>query len=448
MRIPIVCFESAEDAAKGFGVELKSSDLTAGGVSVYSEKLLAIGAKVFLQIFLPGRDSPIDAVAIVRHVQSLIDGDGFKIGAAFTKITDADRADIQTSVDNMNIYAILEAAIRHNVSDVHLTVGRPPMVRKDGTIIPIKMPQLERGQIEAMLFPLLSRKQIARFREKKELNFAFSPTVESRFRINLHLQRGFVEAALRIIPEGTKSFDELALPKATLENFCLSRAGLILIAGTTGSGKTTTLAAMVNHINHTRRSVIVTVEDPIEYTHVGVKSLLKQREVGSDTNSYAEALRNVLRQDPDVIVVGEILDGECLTAALRAAETGHLVISTIHAPSTTQAIERIANFYSPEHAATIRQQLASCLNGIVYQTLMPSTEGDRIAATEVLIATPAAKSLIRDGRHVQLPNLLQTGRSIGMHSLEQDMKRLIANDLIPADSLRDSVSPLSVPPTN
>jgi len=311
------------------------------------------------------------------------------------------------------------------------------MIRLDGRIIALAGSTIEDGQITAMIYPLLNDTQIEIFEKKKELDFAFSPTISSRFRVNLHLQKGFLEATLRSIPNQTKSFAQLGVPAAMMEKFCLEKSGLLLIAGTTGAGKTTTLASMVEYINQTQERVIITIEDPIEYTLKGQKCIIKQRELGSDTNSYAEALKRTLRQDPDVICIGELLDGECLLAAIRAAETGHLVISTIHSPDTIQAIERIVNFFPPEHAESIAQMISSCLVGILFQLLVPGSDGNRILATELLINNSAIKNLIREKRYTQIKTILQTGRTLGMYTLNSKLTELYEKGLISGNTLKE-----------
>jgi len=253
--------------------------------------------------------------------------------------------------------------------------------------------------------------------------------------VNMHSQKGHVEAVLRSIATNIKTFEELGMPVEKLENFCGQKSGLMLIAGTTGAGKTTTMIAMVDYINRTQERVVITIEDPIEYTLKSEHSVIKQRELGSDTRSYAEALKRVLRQDPDVICVGELLDGECLMAAMRAAETGHLVISTVHAPDTVAAIERMVNFFPPEHATNVRQQLSSCLIGILFQILLTSGQQDgRVVATELLLNSSAMKNLIREGRYSLMGNVLQTGRAQGMHTLNDSIKDLCEKGSIDSET--------------
>jgi len=326
---------------------------------------------------------------------------------------------------------LLESARAGEASDLHLTIGRPPLVRRRGRILMMAAEPLEAGQVEAMLYPLLNSHQIEHFEKKKELDFAFSPDIHSRFRVNMHFQKGYVEAALRSIPTDIRTFSELGLPAKAIEKLCREKSGLILIAGTTGAGKTTTMMSMMDFINATFERVIVTIEDPIEYTLKSRKSIIKQRELGSDTLSYGEALKHVLRQDPDVVGVGELLDGNCLSAAMRAAETGHLVVSTVHAPNTTAAIERVINFFPPEHAPGMRQQLSSCLLGILFQVLLPRKDkGGHVVATEFLANNTAMKNLIREGRYALMENVLQTGREQGMYKLKDNLKELYGKGLI------------------
>jgi len=383
-----------------------------------------------MDIYLPGIEKPISCEVSVVRVEAVVNRDEYLVGTVFSKISPEDQKTIGKAIGKMNIYLLLESALQGGASDLHLTIGRPPMVRRDGRILPMAAEIIEPGQVEAMLYPLLTAEQIAFFEKTKELDFAFSPTLDSRFRVNMHWQKGFIEAALRNIPREIKSFAELTLPVDAMKKFCSQKSGLILIAGTTGAGKTTTMSSMVDYINTEMELVIITIEDPIEYTFKSYKSIIKQRELGSDTASYSEALKRVLRQDPDVICVGELLDGECMMAAMRAAETGHLVISTIHAPNTIQAIERAINFFPPEHAGNICQQLSSCLRGILFQVLLPGKQGGRVLATELMINNNAMKNLIREGKYSYMVNVLQTGRSIGMYPLTQNIKGLLAKNLI------------------
>lgn len=431
VSIPVLCWEMDDEKRVGTGKEIVSKDLSCDGIAFYSHQIYPIGTVLGIDIYLPSLKKPIFCKLRVLSIESLVNKDEYIIGAAFFDIKPEDKMAVAASLDKMNLYLLLESTIKGGATDLHLTVGRPPMVRKNGRILPMAADVIDAGQVEAMLYPLLSNEQVSFFEKTKELDFAFSPNLSSRFRVNMHSQRGYIEATLRSIPTTISSFRELGLPVETMEKFCSEKSGLILIAGTTGSGKTTTMISMVDYINQHQERVIVTVEDPIEYTLESRKSIVKQRELGSDTSSYAEALRRVLRQDPDVVCIGEILNSDCLMAAMRAAETGHLVISTVHAPDTVSAIERLISLFPPEHSQALRQQLSSSLISILFQLLLPKKQGGgRVLASEFLINNTAMKHLIREGKYTLMGNVLQTGRAQGMYMLKDNLKMLCDQGLI------------------
>ena len=432
-----MCWETDGTKAVGKGIEVTSLDLSACGLAFSTSNIYPLGTLLQVEIHLPGRKIPVISRVNVIRIESLIHKDEYLLGVSFVDLKENDLQFITASLEKMNLYNLLDKVISSDASDLHLTVGRPPIVRLEGRIIPLATNPIEDGQIAAMLYPLLKKSQIETFEKTKELDFAFSPTMNSRFRVNMHLQKGFIEATLRSIPTKTKSFNALGLPVETMERFCREKAGLLLIAGTTGAGKTTTMAAMVEYINRTQERVVITIEDPIEYTLKSQKGIIKQRELGSDTQSYAEALKRALRQDPDVICIGEILDGECFLAAMRAAETGHLVISTVHASDSIQAIERVVNFFPPEHAEGVCQQIASCLLGILYQLLVPGEKGNRLLATELLINSNAIRNLVREKRYNQIRSILQTGRSLGMYTLNSHLNELHERGVISLQTLNE-----------
>ncbi len=433
IRIPVFIWGSEEERRAGAGQEVVTKNLSATGLAFYSKKVYPIDMKLPVEIFLPSRKSPVNCKARIMNLEALPNKEEYLLGAQFMDLNEEDQLLIASSVDKMDLYLLLDNALKGGASDLHLTVGRPPLVRCDGRLFPMAAEVVEEGQVEAMLYPLLTEQQLAYFEEKHELDFAFSPDVGQRFRVNMHKQKGFVEAAIRSVATSIRSFAELGLPEDIMEQFCSERSGLILIAGITGAGKTTTMSSMVDFMNQTQERVIITIEDPIEYTLKSEKSIVKQRELGTDTFSYAEALRRSLRQDPDVICVGELLDGDSLLAALRAAETGHLVITTIHAPSTIAAIERLVNLFPVEHALNVRQQLSSCLVGIIYQSLLPGRMSGRVLATEVLINNNAMRHLIREGQYSQMTNVLQTGRQLGMYTIHNHLQKLVKEGLVEED---------------
>jgi len=435
IRIPVFCWDIDDERLQGSGREIITKDLSAEGMAFYSSHIYAINSILIIDIYLPNHKNPVSCKLRVVSLEAAIYKDSYIIGASLFDLKPEDRMLLAASVDKMDLYLLLESALAGEASDLHLTIGRPPMVRRDGRILPMATETIEEGQVEAMLYPLLTQEQILYFEKNKELDFAFSPNLNSRFRVNMHRQKGYVEAVLRNVPTTIKSFEDLGLPVEAMKNFCQTKSGLILIAGKTGDGKTTTMSSMVNFININQERVVITVEDPIEYTFKSRKSIVRQRELGTDTKSYAEALKRGLRQDPDVICVGEILNSDCLMAAMRAAETGHVVISTVHAPNTGAAIERAINLFPPEHAQTVRQQFSSCLVGILAQKLLPSTKGGRVLATELLMNNGAMKNLIREGKYSQIGNILQTSKASGMQTFQSSVK-----DLYEKGHIEESVS--------
>ncbi|MBF0523298.1 MAG: PilT/PilU family type 4a pilus ATPase [Candidatus Omnitrophica bacterium] len=436
IRIPVMLRELSNEQPKGPGIDVRIRDLSADGIGFYSQQIYNIDTILYVEMYLPRRRKPVACKIKIVHVKAVSHSSDYAIGASFEELSVEDRQFISVSLDQMDLYLLLESMIKGGASDLHLTVGRPPMVRREGRILAMAAQPLEEGEIEAMLYPLLSDEQIEYFKETKELDTSFSPNIRCRFRLNMHWQKGFVEATLRNIPAEIKSFEELGLPKEQLEKICQDLKGLFLIAGVTGSGKTTTMSSMIEFINQTQKKVIITVEDPIEYTFQSQQCIIKQRELGSDTRSYVEALKHGLRQDPDILCIGEILDAECLKAALRAAETGHFVISTIHAPDTVSAIERVVNLFPPEHAMAVRQQLASSLTAVLFQSLLPGKERKgRVLGSEFLINTNAVKHLIREGKYPNIMNTLQTGRSLGMYTFQNSLEDLVKKDLIDQETV-------------
>ncbi len=334
--------------------------------------------------------------------------------------------DERASLDTM-----LVSMIDAQGSDLHLTVGAPPRIRVHGSLR--ALPDHERLEPEdtAMLVrAACTAEQWARFEEHHELDFAYSIKGISRFRVNLYLQRGSCAAALRAIPHDIKSLDELGVPRSVARFAALHR-GLVLVTGPTGSGKTTTLAALLDLANRTRDSHIVTIEDPIEFLHQHKRCLVNQREVGADTNSFSVALKHALRQDPDIILVGELRDLETMSTALTAAETGHLVLATLHTQSAAQTIDRVIDIYPPHQQQQIRAQLSMAIQGVVTQALAPRADGEgRTIVTEILVATPAIRNLIREGKNHQIPSFMQSGASEGMLTFDQHLADRVRSQLV------------------
>jgi twitching motility protein PilT len=307
-------------------------------------------------------------------------------------------------------------------SDLHIVANAVPRIRIDGQLIDMPGQKVWHAKLtEQLIFSIMSDEQKLRFAENLELDFSYALPDKTRFRVNLYRQQGEIAAAIRVIPAQILSLEQLGSP-AVLADFTEYPRGLVLVTGPTGSGKSTTLAAMISRINKSRAVHIVTVENPIEFTHQSDKALVNQREVGADTHSFADALRHVLRQDPDVVLIGEMRDHETVAAAITAAETGHLVFATLHTQDATQTIDRIVDVFPPDQQDQIRIQLAMTLRGVVSQVLLPAASGKgRVVATEVLVVTPAVANLIRENKAYQIPTIMMAGRELGMQSLDQDL---------------------------
>ena len=324
-----------------------------------------------------------------------------------------------------NLADFLEAVIEHDASDLHLTAGLPPMIRVHGEMRPVAgFRTLFPRDLQEMVYAILTQKQRETFEEKLELDLSYSLPGRARFRVNVFQQRDSVGAVMRRIPFEIKSVKELGLPPSVAE-FAKLRRGLVLVTGITGSGKSTTLAGLIDIVNSERAEHIMTVEDPIEFLHKHKKSIVNQREVGTDTHGFGAALKHVLRQDPDVILVGEMRDLETISTALTAAETGHLVFGTLHTQDAPQSVDRMIDVFPPHQQQQIRVQLAGTLAGIVSQQLIPKVGGGRIAAIEVLVATPAVKNLIREGKTHQIYTSMQAGGKFGMQVMDQHLAELV-----------------------
>lgn len=337
----------------------------------------------------------------------------------------------------VKINTLLAEVLEAGASDLHIGTGHIPSLRVDGELHPITAyPPLSAEDVERAIAELLLPEQMALYRQDKECDFSFtyhSPKgVEARFRGNCFFEAGSMAMALRFIPMRVRSLLELGLPES-LHEVTKQRRGLFLVTGPTGHGKTTTLAALVEEINQTRRDHIITIEDPVEYVYKSKKCIINQRQVGSDTTSFAEALKRVLRQDPDVILIGEMRDLETVSAAITAAETGHLVFATLHTQDAAQSIDRMIDVFPPHQQQQVRIQLAGVLIGICSQQLIPSPNGGRVVATEILFASPAVRNCIKEGKTNQIKTLIQTGGAAGMQTMEQCLADRVNSGLLPVD---------------
>jgi twitching motility protein PilT len=333
----------------------------------------------------------------------------------------------------MEIRELLLLCIEKGASDLHVTDNEPPVLRIDGKLLRTAFPALTKQELKSMIYGILANSQKEMFEKDLELDFSLALPGLDRFRVNIHLQRGTVEGAFRRVPLEIPTIQELGLP-SIISEFARKPNGLVLVTGPTGMGKTTTLAAMVNLINQEREALVISIEDPIEFIFSNQKSVIKQREVYSDTHSFAEALRHALRQDPNVIVVGEMRDLETISTALTAAETGHLVLATLHTPDAPQTIERIIDVFPPYQQQQVKLQLSDCLQAVVSQLLLPSASGrGRVLAAEIMVGTPGIRNLIREAEIEQIPTLMQTGAQYGMKTMDKSLKELIQRGMITLD---------------
>src|SRR5215510_1419504 len=335
------------------------------------------------------------------------------------------------------IEVLLEEVVKKKASDLHLQVGLPPMLRIDGKLTPISGADLLSDEaVETLIFAILDEDQKQILLKDKEFDFSFAFGDLGRFRVNAFHERGNLAAALRLIPNEILTIEQLGLPPI-VSKFADYPRGLVLVTGPTGSGKSTTLAAMVHKINMERASHIITIEDPIEFTHKSHKSVIVQREVHYDTYSFSAALRSALREDPDVVLIGEMRDLETIASAITIAETGHLVFATLHTNSAAQSIDRMIDVFPPHQQPQIRSQLSNILAAICSQRLVPAIGGGRLAAAEILVATPAVRNIVREGKAHQLDAVIQTGGDQGMQSMDKTLVNLVQAGTITYDEARN-----------
>jgi twitching motility protein PilT len=337
----------------------------------------------------------------------------------------------------LRIEILLEEVIKKRASDLHLQVSLPPMLRIDGALVPVVgFNALDAAAVESLVFAILDQDQQQVLLKDKEFDFSFAFGNLGRFRVNAFHERGNVAAALRLIPNEIKTITELGMPSIVM-SFAEFPRGLVLVTGPTGSGKSTTLAALLDKINTEKPNHIITIEDPIEFTHKSKKSVVVQREVHYDTYSFSAALRSSLRQDPDVVLIGEMRDLETISAAITIAETGHLVFATLHTNSAAQSIDRMIDVFPPHQQPQIRAQLSNILMAIVSQRLVPAIGGGRVVAAEILVANSAVRNIIREGKSHQLDAVIQTGADQGMQTMDRTLVNLVQSGAITYDNARE-----------
>jgi len=335
----------------------------------------------------------------------------------------------------MDVTELLTFSVKHNASDLHLSSGVPPMIRVDGDVRKINLPAFDAKQVHALIYDIMDDKQRKDYEEHLEVDFSFEINNVARFRVNAFNQHRGPAATFRTIPSEIKTMAELSVPDILHDLVDLPR-GLVLVTGPTGSGKSTTLAAMVDHINEHQHKHILTIEDPIEFVHKNKKSLVNQREVFRDTKSFNAALRSALREDPDVILVGEMRDLETIRLALTAAETGHLVFGTLHTTSAAKTIDRIVDVFPGQEKDMVRSMLSESLRAVISQTLLKRTGGGRVAAHEIMLGTPAIRNLIREDKVAQMYSVIQTGMMHGMQTLDQSLRELVNMGIVTSEEAR------------
>ncbi len=336
----------------------------------------------------------------------------------------------QIPLDSVHLDDLLRKAVEKDASDMHLVVGVPPILRVDGQLTPMNFARVTPQDSQRIIYDIMTDEQIQRFESELELDFSYSLAKLARFRVNVYKDNGTVAAAFRKIPQKIPTMRDLGLP-LVLEELTKKRRGLVLVTGPTGSGKSTTLAAMINQINSERSEHIITIEDPIEYLHTHKCSIINQREVGQDTRSFNNALRAALREDPDVVLVGEMRDLETIQIAITTAETGHLVFATLHTNNAAQTVDRMVDVFPPGQQEQIRFQLSNNLEAVICQQLLPRAGmPGRVCAMEIMICTPAIRNLIRENKAHQIPSAIQTGANVGMQSMDQHLRDLYQKGII------------------
>ncbi|MCM8814163.1 MAG: PilT/PilU family type 4a pilus ATPase [Candidatus Omnitrophica bacterium] len=409
----------------------------AAGISFSSRQALPLHALVRISLLVNSRETVSCRGRVVR---SMADSDQqalYHIGVALDGADEVNQKRMEIFFKNLDINNILDGINLDHVVDVNLIAGFPPVIKRLKKLVILKGDPFDELVLRNMLLSILDTTQYEKFMQNKECNCIFTTRQGTRFRVNLHFQQNKIEGTLRFIPARISAPSELGLPK-TAEHLLMERNGLIMVAGSTGSGKTTTLASMVEFLNNLRTGIIICIEDPIEYLHANRLCIIKQRELGRDTLSFYNAARNALRQNPDVLVVGEILDRETMETAITAAETGALVMTSIHAGDVAQTLDRVSSFFSPDVQPYILKRLSLVLRGVIAQELIPRLDEEGMAlAAEVLTVTSAVRRAIREADWKQIPSFIQVGKNAGMQTMQQSLRDLVNKNIISSEYLLD-----------
>lgn len=405
--------------------ETATRDVSSSGIFFEAKELLALFTILEIEISIPALERKMEFIARIVRAEEIERDKLYGIGVVIENMTAEQKEQFRRDIELMDIIALLKLASKKGASDLHLSANHPPIFRIAGKITQADMEPLQKTDLERMIFSLLTPQQIDNFKRDLELDSSINITELLRFRINVHMQRGNIEAAFRRIEPRVRTVKELLLPNIVYE-LARKSNGLILVTGPTGAGKTTTMAAMIDVINSEQAYMVITMEDPVEYIHPQKKSIIKQREIGMDSKSFSTALKHVLRQDPDVILVGEIRDVETMEIVLNAAETGHLVLATFPAPTAIQAVDRIIYTFPAEKQHQVKLQLSNCLQGIICQMQLPRADvtGGIIVATEIVVNSSAIANLIREGSTDQIYSAIQTSFEHGMHTMDWSLENL------------------------
>lgn len=423
------------DKAGAPAVDTRTVDVSSAGIAFDTSQLLVVDTKIDAQLTVPFLNHEIQFSGIIKRVEA-IGPNLFRCGLAFEQIKPEDVQILESYVQTLDVDSILRAAIKKGATDVHFVVERPPMVRLLGDLIPLPDENvLSHDDLRSMFDAILTVPQKDVLRRELELDFSYSLPEGTGFRANAHFEKGNLEVAFRILPDRIKTLDELGFPPIMYE-LAKKRKGLIIITGTAGSGKSTTLAAMIDVINRERKCMVISIEDPIEYIHHSKSSIIKQREVGTDTLSFAAAIKHSLRQDPNVLLIGEIRDLESISMAITAAETGHLVLTTMHTINCIESINRIVDVYPANQQDQVLSQLSGCLEAVVSQLLFARKDGTGMAlAVEVMLTTAAIRNLIRTKKFEQIYSYLQSGERLGMQTLDSSLLRLVNSGIVDMESV-------------
>ncbi|MBN3039389.1 MAG: PilT/PilU family type 4a pilus ATPase [Candidatus Omnitrophica bacterium] len=428
-----------DDGSYSLPVTVQALDLSSRGISFYSDERMGLQSRLRIIVNIAEKNKAQFLGQVTRMEISEELPNRFLIGAKIVNIDEVSKTKVDEFISKINIYRVLDMIDLSNVVDVHFVAGHPPILKKIGKMEVAQMEPLEPLILRDLLLNILDEDRYRKFNEEKEANFVFFYKENIRFRVNLHLQQGKVEGVFRVIPTEVRLPTHLGLPVA-VEKLMENKKGLILVAGRTGSGKTTTVASMVDFINNKRKAIVICIEKPIEYIHTNKKCFIKQREVGRDTLSFSNAAKNALRQNPDVLLIGEILDRETMEVAITAAETGMLVLTTMHAPDSSQALDRIVSFFPAELQKHMLTRLSLILKGIITQDLVPRRdETGLVVAAEILIANDALRRVMRDGDWKQIPTIIQTGKQIGMQSMRASLEQYFLQGIIAGEYFREYI---------